>query len=99
MSTGLALILAFIGVKLVLEFAHHQQSAIPQISTAPSLAVILTALAATVTASVSKARRDPSARAHAGALRPNPHAPASRGDTPLGTEGYSGGPEPPTIAR
>ena len=99
MSTGLALILAFIGVKLVLEFAHHQQSAIPQISTAASLAVILTALAATVTASVSKARRDPSARAHAGALRPNPHAPASRGDTPLGTEGYSGGPEPPTIAR
>jgi tellurite resistance protein TerC len=99
MSTGLALILAFIGVKLVLEFAHHQQSSIPQISTAASLAVILTALAAAVTASVVKARRDPNVRAHAGSLRPNRTAPASRDETPLDTEGRSGRPEPPTTTR
>jgi tellurite resistance protein TerC len=82
MSTGLALILAFIGVKLVLEFAHHQQSSIPQISTAASLAVILTALAATATASLAKARRDPNLRAHAGSLRPHRSPAAIRDETP-----------------
>jgi hypothetical protein len=56
-STGLALIVAFIVVKLVLEFAHHEQHPVPQISTAASLAVILAALAVTVTASLAKARR------------------------------------------
>jgi tellurite resistance protein TerC len=71
MSTGLALILAFIGVKLVLEFAHHEQSSVPEISTAASLAVIITTLAATVTASLARARRDPSLRAHAGSLKPH----------------------------
>ena len=82
MSTGLALILAFIGVKLVLEFAHHQQSSIPQISTAASLAVILTALAATATASLAKARRDPNLRAHAGSLRPHRSPTTIRDETP-----------------
>jgi len=69
MSTGLAAILAFIGVKLVLEFAHTQDDSIPQIETAASLAVILVLLAITVIASVLAARRDPSAHAHAGSLR------------------------------
>jgi tellurite resistance protein TerC len=86
MSTGLAVILAFIGVKLVLEFAHHEHSSIPQISTAASLAVILTALAITATASVVKAQRDPKLRAHAGSLRPN-RSPALRPDgTPAASQ-------------
>jgi tellurite resistance protein TerC len=69
LSTGLALILGFIGVKLVLEFAHHQNHAIPEISTGLSLAVIAVVLAATAAASVFQARRDPSIRGHPGALR------------------------------
>ena len=69
MSTGLAVILAFIGVKLVLEFAHKQNHAIPEISTVASLAVITTVLAATTIASVIRSRRAPGRRAHAGSLR------------------------------
>ncbi|HZE04355.1 MAG TPA: TerC/Alx family metal homeostasis membrane protein, partial [Solirubrobacteraceae bacterium] len=40
LSTGLAAILAFIGVKLMLEFAHDRSAAIPQLSTGVSLAVV-----------------------------------------------------------
>ena len=69
LSTGLALILGFIGLKLVLEFAHQQDHAIPEISTGISLAVVAVTIATTTVASVYKARRDPSIRAHAGALR------------------------------
>ena len=69
MSTGLALILAFIGVKLMLEFAHGQNHAIPEISTISSLAVILIVLTVTTVASIVKARRDPTVRAHPGSLR------------------------------
>ena len=69
MSTGLAVILAFIGVKLVLEFAHKQNHAIPEISTIASLAVITSVLGATTIASVIRARRTPGRRAHAGSLR------------------------------
>ena len=68
-STGLALILAFIGVKLMLQFAHRQSQAIPEISTVASLAVILTVLALTTIASVIRSKRDPTARAHPGSLR------------------------------
>jgi tellurite resistance protein TerC len=73
LSTGLSLILAFIGGKLVLHYLHKQDDAIPEISTALSLAVIVTVLAVTTIASLIKVRRDPSARAHAGSLRG--HAP------------------------
>ena len=69
MSAGLALILAFIGVKLVLEFAHHENHSVPEIPTAVSLAVILIVLAITTLASLQRARRDPRIRAHAGSLR------------------------------
>ena len=98
-STGLALILAFIGVKLVLEFAHHQQSSIPQISTVASLAVILTALAATVIASMGKAHRDLTAHAHTGSLKPNRTAPASRGEAPPAAHSRSDRPKAPTTVR
>jgi tellurite resistance protein TerC len=70
LSAGLAAILAFIGTKLILEFAHHQHHSIPEIPTGLSLAVIIVVLAATTIASLIKARRDPDAHAHAGALRP-----------------------------
>jgi tellurite resistance protein TerC len=69
LSSGLALILAFIGVKLVLEFAHRQDHSIPEISTVLSLAVVVVVIAATTIASLIKVRRDPSIRAHAGSLR------------------------------
>jgi tellurite resistance protein TerC len=73
LSTGLAAILAFIGAKLVLEFAHQQHHSIPEIPTGPSLALIAAVLAATTVASLIKARRDASAHAHAGALRQHHH--------------------------
>jgi tellurite resistance protein TerC len=74
LSTGLSLILGFIGVKLLLHFAHLQNHAIPEVATGTSLIVILVILAVTITASLLKSRRDPSARAHAGTLR-EPHQP------------------------
>jgi TerC family integral membrane protein len=69
LSSGLSLILLFIGVKLLLHFGHLQNDAIPEIATSTSLLVILGILAVTVGASLTKARRDPGARAHAGSLR------------------------------
>jgi tellurite resistance protein TerC len=69
LSTGLALILAFIGVKLVLHFLHEQNPSVPEITTGASLVVIVVVLSVTTLASVIKARRDPQMRAHAGSLR------------------------------
>jgi tellurite resistance protein TerC len=68
LSAGLALILAFIGVKLILHWAHGLWHGTPEISTALSLAVIGGVLVVTTVASLIKVRRDPSARAHAGAV-------------------------------
>jgi tellurite resistance protein TerC len=68
LSTGLSLILLFIGAKLVLHFLHKQDDAIPEVSIGLSLAVIVTILGISTVASLIKARRDPSARAHAGSL-------------------------------
>jgi tellurite resistance protein TerC len=69
LSTGLSVILAFIGVKLLLHYGHLQVDDIPEISTTTSLLVIAVVLTVTVLASLRQARRDPSARAHAGSLR------------------------------
>jgi tellurite resistance protein TerC len=69
LSTGLSLILAFIGAKLMLHFGHLHSDAVPEISTGLSLAVIAVILAVTTVASVIRTRRDPDARAHAGSLR------------------------------
>jgi tellurite resistance protein TerC len=69
LSTGLSLILAFIGVKLLLHFGHLQDDSIPEVETATSLLVILVILAVTVVASLLRARADPAARAHAGSMR------------------------------
>src|SRR4051794_954238 len=69
LSTGLSVILAFIGVKLLLHWAHLENDAIPQIKTGTSLIVIAIILTITVVASLARARRDPQARGHAGSLR------------------------------
>ncbi|MEJ3655891.1 TerC family protein [Actinomycetes bacterium KLBMP 9759] len=69
LSTGLAVILAFIGVKLILHWAHVDISAVvPEISTPVSLGVIIGVLAIVTVASLIKTKGDPSAKAHAGSL-------------------------------
>jgi tellurite resistance protein TerC len=78
LSTGLAAVLALIGVKLVLEFAHGRNDSVPEISTAASMAAIVLILAVTAVASARAARRDPSRRAHAGALSSRPREPEQR---------------------
>jgi tellurite resistance protein TerC len=63
------MILAFIGFKLMLHWAHGLNDVIPEIKTSLSLAVIVVVLVVTRVASLVKSRRDPQARAHAGSLR------------------------------
>jgi tellurite resistance protein TerC len=58
LSIGLAVILAFIGVKLVLHFGHTVHHGVPEISTGASLGVILVVLAITTVASLRRARAD-----------------------------------------
>ena len=92
-------VLAYIGAKLVLEFAHHEHHAIPEISTVASLVVIVTALTLTMIASLVKSRRDPTIRAHSGSLRhrgthrgarvaghPAPHRAVAEGHIETSTE-------------
>ena len=75
LSTGLAVVLAFIGVKLILHWGHTLSDAVPEIPTLLSLGVIVVILAITIVASLAKVRRDPVARAHAGSLRAHPRDP------------------------
>lgn len=69
LSTGLALILALIGVKLILHWGHTLDDRVPEVETLVSLGLIVVILTVTVIASLIKVRRDPTARAHAGSLR------------------------------
>jgi tellurite resistance protein TerC len=70
LSLGLATILAFIGVKLILEFLHEEvATGVPTIPIPVSLAVILGVLAVTSVASIVVSRRHPERRAHPGAVR------------------------------
>jgi tellurite resistance protein TerC len=80
LSVGLALILAFIGVKLILHWGHGLNANVPEIPIGLSLAVILGILLVTTVASLVRSRRDPSARAHAGVVLGTPAHPA--GDEP-----------------
>ena len=73
LSIALALILIFIGVKLVFVFTHEQFEWGPKISTNTSLAAIGAILAVATVASIAKTRRDPSATAHAGTVRSHKH--------------------------
>ncbi len=70
LSTGLSIILGFIGVKLLLQWAHLDiDKSVPEIPTLVSLGVIVVVLAVTTVASLVKVRRDPSAQAHSGAMQ------------------------------
>jgi len=75
LSTGLSIVLGFIGIKLVLHWGHLQDDRVPEIATTTSLVVIAAVLLVTTVASVIKARRDPTALAHAGSLRAHPQQP------------------------
>jgi tellurite resistance protein TerC len=56
LAFGLSLVLAFIGVKLILEFVRHEVSGVPVISTGASLVVILVVLTVTAVASLLRTR-------------------------------------------
>ena len=66
LSVGLAVILAFVGAKLILQWGHSVSDAVPHVPVAASLLFVLTTLAVTTLASLWRVRRDPGARAHAG---------------------------------
>lgn len=68
LSTGLAVILVFIGVKLILAYVHELYPQVPAIGTGLSLGVIALVLVVVTLASWIKVRRDPTALAHAGRL-------------------------------
>ncbi|MDO8307872.1 MAG: TerC/Alx family metal homeostasis membrane protein [Actinomycetota bacterium] len=68
LSTGLAVILVFIGIKLVLTYLHEVNPSIPHISTVQSLVFIVIVLVIVTVASWLKVRKDPDARAHAGRM-------------------------------
>jgi tellurite resistance protein TerC len=79
LSSGLAIILAFIGIKLILHWAHEDIStAVPEISTPVSLGVIVVVLVVVTVASLVKTRNDPTATAHAGSLRAHKPKPAEQ---------------------
>jgi tellurite resistance protein TerC len=84
LSTGLSVILAFIGVKLVLHWGHVDiNPSIPEISTYVSLGVIIGILVIVTVASLVKTRNDPTAKAHPGSVR-------ARRDTPAKPEPAEG---------
>ena len=68
LSLGLAFILVFIGVKLMLTFAHDVDPSWPKIPTAASLGVILATLVLVSAASWVVSSREPGRTAHAGRL-------------------------------
>jgi tellurite resistance protein TerC len=69
LSTGLAVILIFIGVKLALTYFHEQfPEQVPKISTNASLIFIGAVLLVVAVGSYLKVRRDPTAIAHPGRL-------------------------------
>jgi tellurite resistance protein TerC len=81
LSTGLAIILIFIGVKLVLLWAHETWPSVPKIDTSVSLVVIGVILLITGLASWWAVRKDPSRTAHAGTVT-DPKPRVERSDPP-----------------
>ena len=90
LAYGLAVILGFIGAKLVIHALHTNElpfinggehvTAIPEIPTWLSLAVILATLVVTTVASLAKSRRDSADRARARRRRGRASAAASTSD-------------------
>ena len=80
LSTGLSIILALIGVKLILHWAHVDiNPAVPEIPTLVSLGLIIAILVVTTVASLLKTRNDPTVKAHAGSIRA--HKPRGSGSS------------------
>ncbi len=86
LSVGLSVILTFIGVKLILHFAHLHHDSVPELSTALSLAVIVVVLAVTTVASLlavsrgaaptrarSRGRKPPTPRPNRSHIHARPH--------------------------
>ena len=70
LSAGLAVILAFIGVKLILHWAHEDIStSVPEISTPVSLGVIVVVLTVVTVASLVRTRTDRTITAKPGSLK------------------------------
>jgi tellurite resistance protein TerC len=69
LSIGLAIILIFIGFKLVVTYAHEINKDIPKVPTGISLGVIAAIIIIAVIASLIKVKKDPTAKAHAGTVR------------------------------
>ncbi|TDD71151.1 TerC/Alx family metal homeostasis membrane protein [Actinomadura darangshiensis] len=70
LSIGLSVILAFIGVKLILQFLHEDVTkSVPEIPTPLSLGVILVILLFTTAASLVRVHRHPEEKAQAGSIR------------------------------
>jgi len=68
LSLGLSFILMFIGVKLMLTYAHEIFENVPKIPTPISLAVIATILLISTIASLLKSKQNPEMKAHPGRL-------------------------------
>ncbi|MEY3704972.1 MAG: hypothetical protein RLY29_344 [Actinomycetota bacterium] len=68
LSLGLAVILVFIGIKLIMVWAHEEWASVPKVSTNTSLIVIAAILAISMIASLIKSKKDPEARGHAGRM-------------------------------
>jgi tellurite resistance protein TerC len=69
LSTGLSLILLFIGFKLIMHWAHEDiNPSIPEIPTPLSLGVVIGILIVVIIASLIKTRMSPDEKAHAGSL-------------------------------
>ena len=69
LSIGLAIILIFIGLKLVVTYAHEINKDIPKVPTGISLGVIAAIIIIAVIASLIKVKKEPTAKAHAGTVR------------------------------
>jgi tellurite resistance protein TerC len=69
LSAGLAIILLFIGAKLIMHWAHVDiNTAIPEVPTSLSLGVVIGILVIVTVASLIKTRMSPEEKAHAGSL-------------------------------
>lgn len=75
LSTGLSVILVFIGIKLVLTYLHEEFASVPKVPTNVSLGFIAVVLIVVTVASWLKVRKDPTAVAHAGRMTSGHHEP------------------------
>jgi len=100
LDIGLAVILAFIGVKLILEALHGEGVTwAPEIGIIASLTVIVVVLGVTTALSLLKVRRDPSAARQVSAPRPpparvTPVPPSAEPAVPAPPAGGGGAPGP-----